>query len=171
MRLYQDGDEMAFEILYIRHSTKINSFLIKKVGDGALASDLLQETFYKLHQSRNTYNSNFPFLPWIFTITKNVLFDNLRKVKKRVQAIPLNEEILNQSTEQIEEEKIEILESALNSLTENQKKALTLRYLDDWSFEAIAQTLNTSTSNSRKLVSRGVMSLKEIFSKKGESSQ
>ncbi len=169
MKLYQEGDEMAFEVLYTRHSPKIYAFLTKKVGDTALASDLLQETFFKLHNSRNSYNSDYPFLPWIFTISKNTIVDSMRKMKKSIKTLPINEEILTQNLDVAENNKIAILEPMLGNLPENQKKALTLRYLEDWTFEDIAQILQTSPANSRKLISRGIKSIKNTFSKMGES--
>lgn len=51
--------------------------------------------------------------------------------------------------------------------SKDQQKAIHLRYFEDWSFEEIAEKLKTTPMNSRKLVSRGLKQLKEIFTSHG----
>ncbi len=168
MKLYQEGDELAFELLYKRHSARVYGFIMKKVGNTSLSSELLQETFFRLHHSRSKYNIYYPFLPWIFTIAKNIIIDNFRKSQKSIQTFAINEEISNRE-EVITDEQDDHLEQILEGLPETQRIAIKNRYLQNWSFEQIALELATSPSNSRKLVSRGILSLKNSFCKKGES--
>ena len=77
MALYQSGDGHAFETLYRRHSGRVFEFLQKKTNP-LNARDLLQEAFLKLHRARHQYSVQYPFLPWLFTITRNVLVDFVR---------------------------------------------------------------------------------------------
>src|SRR5690606_9818099 len=65
MELYQSSDYLAFETLYKRHSGRILQYLTKKVGT-EIGQELLQDTFARIHKSRDKYNTQFPFLPWIF---------------------------------------------------------------------------------------------------------
>ena len=51
----------------------------------------------------------------------------------------------------------------LDDLNLQQKQVLELRYLKDWSFEQIAQNLNTSESNIRQIVSRSLKKLKNTM--------
>lgn len=168
MKLYQEGEMMAFEVLYTKHSSKVYSYLNKRLNDREQAGEILQEVFFKLHNSKNTYNTQFPFLPWLFTMTRNLMLDYIRKTKKSIQTLPINEEILSEQATDVDGGHDELLEALLKNLSTSQQEAIKLRYLESWSFEDIAKSLQTSPANSRKLVSRGLNSIKEIFSFKKE---
>lgn len=163
MRLYQAGDYVAFETLYHRHSGRVYEFLRKKVSP-EIARDLLQETFLKLHRSRSQYSSQYPFLPWLFTISRNVFVDFVRlsetKISERSSEGPLSELPAETTPENSWSGE---LATALEHLPENQKHAIKLRYLSDWSFEKIAADLKTSPLNARKIISRGIKKLRSNF--------
>jgi RNA polymerase sigma-70 factor (ECF subfamily) len=48
-------------------------------------------------------------------------------------------------------------------LSKSQRQAIELRYGEDFSFEEIADTLGTTSSNARQLVSRAIKRLKKII--------
>src|SRR5262245_27646931 len=78
MRLYCKGDERAFDELFTRYAGKIHGFLLRRVGNKALADDLLQRTFLRLHKSRDLYNPDEPFSPWLYTVANNLRRDDAR---------------------------------------------------------------------------------------------
>lgn len=165
MLAYQKGDIMAYEVLYKRHSPRIYGYIRKQIGEG-LASDALQETFIRLHCSRHLFNQELPFLPWLFTITKNICIDTLRKEGRYPKTALLNEEIaVALPTMPDTHDWVGIMMEKISS--KDQQQAIHLRYFEDWSFEEIAEKLKTTPSNSRKLVSRGLKQLKEIFTSQG----
>ena len=55
------------------------------------------------------------------------------------------------------------LQLALAQLPENQQRALNMRYLNDWSFEKIAQELGSSPQGVRQWVSRGLRKIKDLM--------
>lgn len=154
MKLYQSGDDKAFEALYLRHSGRVLAFLQSK-SDPQNARELLQETFLKLHRARQKYSPQYPFLPWLFTIARNVFFDFSRlsetKVYKKSEA---------QDVEVLDGDITPEFSVALKGLSGPQKKAIELRYLSDWSFEKIAADMNTSPLNVRQIISRGIKKLR-----------
>lgn len=167
MTYYQAGEYHAFEILYLRHSGKVYAYLKKKVSADK-AADLMQETFEKLHRSRDKYNHQFPFLPWLFTISKNTLFDWFKKNEAKVEiSSVLKPELLEglMSAEKKQDAEIDIL---LNDLEGAQKNAIELRYLQEWSFEKIAKEMNTTEDNVRQIISRGIKKLRLQFAEKGD---
>src|SRR5437868_10792714 len=58
------------------------AYLVSLIGDRALAEDLLQQTFLKVHQSRATYVRDANPVPWIYTIAHRTCLDELRKRKR-----------------------------------------------------------------------------------------
>ena len=156
MRRYQLGDERAFCILYERHAPKVFGFIKKRIQNQSIAEDLFQSTFLKLHNSRHAYNSKLPFLPWLFTITQNVMIDGIRK-QKRIKEI-VDPTKLGLATAKEDNEPTTVPD--ISKLPDRQKRAMELRYKNELSFDAIAKELNTSPSNVRQLISRGIKNLK-----------
>jgi len=169
MSFYQSGNYQAFEVLYHRSSGKVFQYLKGKV-EAEVAQDLLQEVFIKIHKAREQYSTQYPFLPWLFTISRNTLFDYFKSAKfsRKNSEVNLSDneiEILN--LEPVGQGAEVNLTSALSHLPENQRRAIELRYLHDWSFEKIADDIKTTPTNVRKLVSRGVKKLRSGILKSG----
>ena len=159
MVAYQLGEAEAFEELYSRHSSKVLGYLRKKVRSEALARDIFQATFLKLHKSRSRYNASFPFVPWLFTISRNELLDAMKKPHVSREALV---EVVPEFASPVQEVQPEI---SLQSLPASQRKAVELRYQKDFSFEEIAKALETSPANARQLISRALRSLRGIYGK------
>lgn len=167
MVMYQNGAENAFQILYIRHSSKVFGFLKSRIRQTEKMTDIYQEVFIKIHKSKHLYNKTLPVLPWIFTITKSVMIDELRKDRKSkliddfdIDKIPalVSESIF-----------IGEAEALIQNLPEAQKVALQMRYVDDKTFQEIAKSLKTSPMNVRQIVSRGIKRLKELMTEGDQS--
>lgn len=165
MEEYQRGSEMAFTILYQKHSAKVYGFLLGKLRDRAFADDVFQATFLKLHQSRHKYDATFPFAPWLFTICRNVMIDGIRR-KKRVS------EIFDEVSDPIRIEQAEAPEAvgplpipSFDGLPDTQRQVLQLRFGSELSFNEIAKKLKTTPSNVRQLTSRAVRRLRDLIRK------
>jgi RNA polymerase sigma-70 factor, ECF subfamily len=81
MGRYCDGDAGAFHRLYALVAPKILAYLVGLTSDRALAEDLLQQTFLKLHQARAVYVRGANPVPWIYTIAHRTCLDELRRRK------------------------------------------------------------------------------------------
>jgi RNA polymerase sigma factor (sigma-70 family) len=169
MTLYQSGDFTAFEILYRRHSGRVFEYLKKKV-EVRTAQELLQETFEKLHRSRAKYNAQYPFLPWLFTISRNALFDFFKLSETKLAASSSSSTTLLENLVPIiaEGHSPHDISKILEVLPHHQKRAIELRYLQEWSFEKIASDMKTSEENARQMISRGIKRIRMTLSRKGE---
>lgn len=156
MRAYQLGSEQAFDALYRRHSGRVYGYLKGKLSDRALVDDVFQGTFLKLHSARGHYDPSFPFVPWLFTICRSVLTDQLRKKARTLE--DLNEVAVKEAVA----EEVESAASPpdLNELPVTQRKAVELRYGSEMPFDEIAKRLETTPANVRQLVSRAIRRLR-----------
>jgi len=161
MALYQSGEVGAFEVLFQRHSGKVFSFLRRRAAP-ELARELTQETFLKVHRARHQYSAQYPFLPWLFTITRNALVDHARLQESKLARESVGNEDSIPASQPLEEPSGD-LAGALESLPAPQRRAIELRYLQDWSFEQIAAELKTSPVNIRQVISRGLRKLRSSF--------
>ena len=161
MKLYKNGANMAFEVIYSRYKDRVYSYLYKRLTDPTLIEDTFQGIFTKFHNSRHLYNSKYPLIKWIYTICRSELLDAVKKNK--VSLVELKEEHII-STPKENEGSINL--DSEKSLSIKEREALKLRYFSDEDFSEISKKLNTSETNSRKLVSRGLKKLKTKFSRK-----
>jgi RNA polymerase sigma-70 factor (ECF subfamily) len=82
MNRYCDGDGAAFHRLYALLAPRILGYLVALIADRALAEDLLQQTFLKVHQNRGNYVRNANPVPWVYTIAHRTCLDEIRRRKR-----------------------------------------------------------------------------------------
>jgi RNA polymerase sigma-70 factor (ECF subfamily) len=155
MELYKNGENMAFEVIYLRHKDRVYSYLDKRLSNKNVIEDIFQSIFVKFHNSRQLYNSEHLLLKWIYTICRSELLDSLKK--NTVKLVQLTEDQLAVEPTEFNDQ-IDL--DAIKSLSDKEKQALKLRYYSEEDFSEISKLLNTTDANSRKLVSRGIKKLK-----------
>lgn len=158
MLKYQNGDHMAFDVLYMRHKDKVYSYLANRLHSKNEIDDLFQKVFVKFHKSRHLYKEKYDVLPWFYTITKSEFLDFIKKKNISTQEY---DEKLHSPIEQ--EQKMEINIESEKQLTDKEKTAIDARYMSDKDFSEISELLNTSESNVRKIISRGLKKLKDKY--------
>lgn len=87
MRRYADGHEAAFVELYTALAPRVQRFLLRLAGSTAIAADLTQETFLRVHRARGTFDPRLAVVPWVLTIARNACADHLRR-SPRTPAAP-----------------------------------------------------------------------------------
>jgi len=125
MLAHQKGLETAFEVLYRRHEKRVYGFLFGKLKNPQWVDEAFQMTFMKLHQARHRYDSTLPFIPWLFTLSRNAMIDLLR-AQNRIQ----RQEELNPiavGTAQAEGPKETLLILGLEALSVKHRKARLLQ--------------------------------------------
>jgi RNA polymerase sigma factor (sigma-70 family) len=171
MQRYADGDIEAFEMLYRRHKGRVLGYLVSRLNDRDEAEEVFQATFAKLHQARRKYRPEIPFLPWIFTITRNTMVDHVRKRKIYRQHITSSERMIA-ATAAAHRSFITgssgHLAADLAVLSARQRQALELRFFQELSFAEIGERLQISAANARQIVSRAVRSLRVLMQIKGD---
>lgn len=167
MMAYLEGDMTAFQALFHRHKGRVLGYLISRLNNRDEAEDVFQETFAKLHAKRFLYKSGVPFLPWLFTITKNAMVDYIRKRDTRAKYIKPGEEAVERSAaEERESPPIGETIAGLTSLSPQQRRVLEMRFNEGLSFDDIAAQLNTTGVNARQIASRAVRKLRSLMTGK-----
>jgi RNA polymerase sigma-70 factor (ECF subfamily) len=73
------GDDEAFAVLVGRYERKLVRVLARMVHDEELARDLAQETFWKVYNRLDQFDTARRFGPWLFRVGVNVALDQLRR--------------------------------------------------------------------------------------------
>jgi RNA polymerase sigma-70 factor (ECF subfamily) len=79
MLRYQQGDRAAFAQLVRRHQTALYNFALRQVRVPQVAEDVVQETFVRVVQNAGDFKHEARFTTWVYTITRNLCIDHLRK--------------------------------------------------------------------------------------------
>lgn len=83
MDRYARGEDPAFDELYRLGAPRVRGFLLRLCGDLALADDLMQETFIRVHRGRGSFAMGAAALPWMLAIARNALRDHARRAQVR----------------------------------------------------------------------------------------
>jgi len=75
----RSGDDQAFAALVARYERKLIRVLVRLVHDQELARDLAQETFWKVYNRLDRFDTSRRFGPWLFRIGVNLGLDQLRR--------------------------------------------------------------------------------------------
>ena len=144
LRKAQRGDERAFSIIVRAYQVPVFNYVLRLVGDRALAEDLTQEVFLRVYQGLPRFSLRSKFTTWLFQVTKNRVLDELRAVERRPRAVvDLDDapalEVLDAPFERLEA--IDAVWRAVENLNVDLKSALLLRDVVGLSYTEIADAL------------------------------
>ncbi|WP_101697423.1 RNA polymerase sigma factor [Clostridium minihomine] len=147
MRQVAAGDDQAFAQLYLGTQHAIYALLLSLVKNPATAEDLMQDTYLSIRQSVNAYIPQGKPMAWIFTIAKNLAYQELRRAKKQgTDSYDDNEEISDEiSSEDEISQALDniVLRSALTILEERERKIVLLHVAAGMKFVEIASLTET----------------------------
>ena len=144
LRRAQGGDERAFSIIVRAYERPVFNYVLRLVGDRALAEDLTQEVFLRVYQGLPGFSLRSRFTTWMFQVTKNRVLDELRALERRPRCVVNIDDVpplvsLDAPFERAET--IDALWRAVEGLNVDLKMALLLRDIVGLSYSEIADSL------------------------------
>jgi RNA polymerase sigma-70 factor, ECF subfamily len=144
LRKAQRGDERSFAAIVRTYEQPVYNYVLRLVGDRALAEDLTQEVFLRVYQGLPGFSLRSRFTTWLFQVTKNRVLDELRAIERRPRSVLALEdipplEVLDQPFER--SETIDAVWRAVGALNVDLKMALLLRDVVGLSYTEIADSL------------------------------
>lgn len=166
---FQKGNKLAFEKLMERNYKHILNIIYRFVGSEKTAEDLTQEVFVKIYKNASFYRPTAKFQTWAYRIAKNLSLNELRRHKNKYTSIEETAKDFADDThsgpaqELLKQETTQIIQSAINSLPENQRSAVILRRYENLSYEDIAKTMNCSVKAVKSLLNRAKENLRNFL--------
>ncbi|MBC8061595.1 MAG: sigma-70 family RNA polymerase sigma factor [Clostridiaceae bacterium] len=149
------GNTKLFEIIIKRYELSVQRFIYNMLRSKEAAEDVAQDVFISAYNKLYSFNNEYKFSTWLFSIAKNKTIDYVRKNKKVVEIEYCNE--VTFSTSNSPENFVEFMETKKNvlefikSLNETDKQILLLRYTQEkTTFQQIALSLNMPESTIKK---------------------
>jgi len=176
MRLVGRGDTSALEELIERHKTLVGGTVARMLGSNSDVEDIAQQVFIRVWKSARRYVPRAKFTTWLLKITRNLVFNELRRTKRHahvplqpepgVEDPPLKDETnLAPDASLLEFELQRTIEEAILQLPETQRLALVLRRYEQLSYEQIAEDLDLSVPAVKSVLFRARAELRSRLSK------
>ena len=176
MQLVSGGDTTAFEQLVERHQALVAGTVARMLGSNSDVEDIAQQVFIRVWKSARRYVPRAKFTTWLLKITRNLVFNELRRAKRHAH-VPLQVEPgtedppLKDETQSppdaslLEVELQQTIEGAILQLPEAQRMALVLRRYEQLSYEQIAEVLDLSVPAVKSVLFRARTELRSRLSK------
>jgi RNA polymerase sigma-70 factor (ECF subfamily) len=144
LRKAQRGDERAFVVLVHSYEIPVYNYVLRTVGDRALAEDLTQDIFLRVYQALPGFSLRCRFTTWLFQIAKNRVLDELRARERRPsRAVSIEDappiDVVDTPIERVET--IDAVWRAVALLNPDLKMALLLRDVVGLSYSEIGDSL------------------------------
>jgi RNA polymerase sigma-70 factor (ECF subfamily) len=168
MKAYVAGDAVAFERLFRALAPSVHAFFARTVRHGAVAEDLLQTTFLKIHRARGSWRGGERLRPWVFTIAARVRTDWLRRNGREEEEV--HDELLPDAGARGDpaavvqaRERSERVRAALESLSGPQRVAVHLHRFEGLTFAEIGKVLGISESAAKLRAFRAYAELRRLL--------
>jgi RNA polymerase sigma-70 factor (ECF subfamily) len=155
-----------------KHQGAVYGTIAKMLGDPVEAQDLAQQVFVRVYRAAGSYRATAQFKTWIFTIVRNLVFNEHRR-RSRATLVSLhpseNEQGHSGATSgldlpdlanktpgenMLQREMLRKIDEAILGLPEQQRLAIVLRRYDEFSYEQIAEILKSSVPATKSLLFR-----------------
>jgi RNA polymerase sigma-70 factor (ECF subfamily) len=150
MSAYARGDRAAFAALFQRWAPRLHAFFLRSLREPALADDLLQTTFLKVHRARASFQPLLRLRGWIYSIATSELREELRRRRRAPLATRDQQDEEHGATEGDAEPSLDArrrdlaVREAIARLPESQRQILHLHRYEEMTFPEIAQVLGTT---------------------------
>jgi RNA polymerase sigma factor (sigma-70 family) len=162
-------DRAAFTALYNRCIDRIYRHVYYRVSNQSDAEDITQETFIRAWKGIDKYKkSGASFAAWLITIAGNLVIDHYRRKPKNeilseeFEDIPNNVECDPETQAEISLNNARVKEAVLK-LKGDRQKVILMHFIDGFSYEEIAKTLNKSEGTIRVIQYRALGDLKGLI--------
>jgi RNA polymerase sigma-70 factor (ECF subfamily) len=174
MERVKRGDTEAFQLLVETHQYRVVGTIAKMLGDEMDAEDLAQQVFIRVCKSAPRYEPTAKFTTWLFKITRNLVFNELRRRRRHgtqsldaegdddhlpLQAADTSSKAPD--TAMLDAEMQSAIQAAIDQLPEMQRMAIVLRRYDEFSYEEIAEILSLSVPAVKSVLVRARTELRE----------
>lgn len=162
----------AFSELVDAHYASLYRFALSLARNTADASDLVQQTFFIWGTKGSTLRDVARAKTWLFTTLYREFLRGRRRDSRSTsfeELPPGEQEIADQEIDRVRRLDAATVLSALQSVQETFRVPLTLFYLDDLSYQEIAETLDVPIGTVMSRLSRGKAQLRQALGEAGRS--
>ena len=144
-----NGDTRAYAQLVDRYKNLVYTLALRMLKHKEEAEEVAQDTFVKVFKSLHKFKGDSKFSTWIYKVAYNTCLDTIKKNKKHLNNVTIDEynfnkldTIDNALDNIIKEEKSALIKNCINKLPEDSSALLTLFYFEELSLDEISKIIN-----------------------------
>lgn len=166
---FREGSEDAFTALYHTYSTVLYQYSYRIVQDEELVKDCIQTLFIELWKSRQNLTNPTSIKFYLFKAIRRKLYHTLRRETPLLSIDPLTDSYdtevdfspeFNLIATEISAQQKQQIEQAINRLTNRQKEAITLLYIEGLSYAEISDIMTLKVRTVYNLVHAALENLR-----------
>ena len=173
------GSQDAYRELVERHGRAVLNLVARMVRDGGVAEELAQDAFVKAFSALRSFDPSYKFSNWILRIAHNTAIDYLRKSRPDTVSFDagapghgladalVDEKERSPLDRAVQRGLREDLEAALGQLRPEYRRLVIMRYLEDLSYEEIADTLGLPLGTVKSHLHRARAALAVVMTEAG----
>ncbi|MCL5962119.1 MAG: sigma-70 family RNA polymerase sigma factor [Chloroflexi bacterium] len=162
-------DQGAVIEAYRRYSNALYRYAYYQVGDAHQAEDIVSEVFLRMMDKIDSYSyQGVPFSAWLYRIAHNLSADYFRGLNRRNGVlVEMRHRTTAPDPAMIAESRltIEHLQQALESLTEEQRRVVILKFVEDMDNRQVAVILGKSEGSIKSLQHRALGALRRLLAR------
>jgi RNA polymerase sigma-70 factor (ECF subfamily) len=173
------GSQDAYRVLVERHSRPVFNLVARMVREDGIAEELAQDAFVKAFGALRTFDPAYKFSNWILRIAHNAAIDHLRK--GRLPVVSIDDESSGRDLADVladagepsafdraaQGEFRDDLEAALARLRPEFRRLVVMRYLEDLSYEDIAEVVGLPLGTVKSHLHRARAALGRLLADSG----
>lgn len=158
------GCLQTFQTVYSLFNQKLYAYILKKTNSAYMAEEVVQLTFIRLWEKRETLSAEYNLSTQIFRIAGTILIDQLRKEAVSKKHLSVVEEDFALKTDTEQPEMLHALEQAIEQMAPVRKKVFKMSKVDGYSYKEIAEMLSISPKTVENHISQALKQLRAAFS-------
>ncbi len=172
--MLKQGSEAALHLIYNRFYDRIFFLAMKFLRSTESAEEIVQDVFMKLWEKREEIDEERPVEAWLYTVTRNRVINQLRKVAREKtcfsvrDVLPEASDMDKTADRKVLNGEIEnLLHKALKQLPEKQREVYRLARLEGYSRNEIAEHLQISALTVKTHMARALLSVRNFLEREG----
>lgn len=175
VRRVQRGDREAFAALVTRHQRYVYNLAYRLLRDPSEAEDLAQEAFLRAWRGLGNFRGEAKFTTWLYRIVTNLCYNRLNSLRRQLLDTDVDDvDTLALSSDKDPATAVEaaerraFLHRQIAALPEKYQLVITLFYLQEFSYQEIAQVLDLPLGTVKTHLFRARERLKRQIQASGE---
>jgi RNA polymerase sigma-70 factor (ECF subfamily) len=170
------GDTTGLAGLMSRHQDRLFRYLLRLLGDEAVAEDVFQQTWLQVTERIARYDGARPFGPWLFAVARNLGLDHLRR--RRPESLDDVDEPTATGGESVDplahavaRQQSARLADAMTGLTPLDREVLSLRFEEELALPELAETLRVPVPTAKARLYRALRRLRVRLLSRGPAEE
>ena len=162
----QTGDEAAFAEIVQRYHARLRTYLRSMLGDAHAAEDALQDVWLDVFRGVGNLRDTAAFTGWLYRIARDRAYRVLRRKKLPAQSIE-SVELADAAEVELDADERELVTSSMDRLPHEQREVLLLRFVEQMSYDEIAQAVGCELGTVRSRLHYAKRALRALIERNG----